>query len=84
MAWIFSTFKNHLTKISLKYNMWQIMWLFNNCKTRFNCKCYMDGQRMNIYMLTVYIIHCPFGDVMLSHDLQLDVISLMQLKIYKL
>jgi len=44
----------------------------------------MDGQRMNIYMLTVYIIHCPFGDVMLSHDLQLDVTSLMQLKLYKL
>jgi hypothetical protein len=33
----------------------------------------MDGQKMNMYMLTVYIIHCPFGDVMLNHDLQLDV-----------
>ncbi len=53
--------------------MWQIMWIFNSCKTRLNCKCYMDGQRMNMYMMIVYIIHCPFGDVILSHDLQLDV-----------
>jgi hypothetical protein len=28
-----------------------------------------DGQRMNMYMLTIYIIHGPFGDVMLSNDL---------------
>jgi hypothetical protein len=28
---------------------------------------------MNMYMMIVYIIHCPFGDVILSHDLQLDV-----------
>jgi hypothetical protein len=28
---------------------------------------------MNMYMLTIYIIHGPFGGVMLSHDLQLDV-----------
>jgi len=28
---------------------------------------------MNIYTLTIYIIHGPFGDVMLSHDLRLDV-----------
>jgi hypothetical protein len=27
---------------------------------------------MNMYMLTIYIIYGPFGDVMLSHDLQLD------------
>jgi hypothetical protein len=29
---------------------------------------YMDGQRMNMYTLTIYIIHDPFGDIMLSHD----------------
>jgi hypothetical protein len=40
-------------------------------KTRFSCKCYTDGQKMNMYML--YIIHGPFGDIMLSHDLWLDV-----------
>jgi len=28
---------------------------------------------MNMYTLIVYIIHGPFGDVMLSHDLQLNV-----------
>jgi len=33
----------------------------------------MDGQKMNMYMLIVYIIHGPFGDVMLNHDLWLDV-----------
>ncbi len=42
-------------------------------KTRFSCKCYTDGYKMNMYTLTIYIIHGPFGDVMLSHDLQLDV-----------
>jgi len=42
-------------------------------KTRPSCKCYMGGQRMNMYTLIVYIIHGPFGDVMLSHDLQLNV-----------
>jgi hypothetical protein len=42
-------------------------------KTNFSCKCYMDGQRMNMYMLIVYIIHGPFGDVMLSYGLWLDV-----------
>jgi len=42
-------------------------------KIWFNCKCDTDGQKMNMYMLTIYIIHgCP-GDVMLSHDLQLNV-----------
>jgi hypothetical protein len=25
-----------------------------------------------MYMLTIYIIYGPFGDVMLSHDLELD------------
>ncbi len=53
--------------------MWQIMWIFNSCRTRFNYKCYTDGQRMNMYMLTMYIIHCSFGDVMLNHDLQVNV-----------
>jgi hypothetical protein len=38
-------------------------------KTSFIWKCYMDGQRMNMYMLIIYIIHGPFGDIMLSHDL---------------
>ncbi len=33
----------------------------------------MDGHRMNMYTLTVYIIYGPFGDIMLSHDLQLNV-----------
>ncbi len=28
---------------------------------------------MNMYTLTVYIIDGPFGDVVLSHDLQLDI-----------
>ncbi len=42
-------------------------------KTRPSCKCYMGGQRMNMYTLTVYIIHGPFGDVMLSYDLRLNV-----------
>jgi hypothetical protein len=42
-------------------------------KTRFSCKRYMGGQRMNTYTLIVLIIHGPFGDVMLSHDLQLNV-----------
>jgi hypothetical protein len=36
---------------------------------KLNCKCYTDGQRMNMYMLTIYIIHGPFGDVTLSNDL---------------
>jgi hypothetical protein len=30
-------------------------------------------QKMTMYMLIVYIIHGAFGDVMLSHDLQLHV-----------
>jgi hypothetical protein len=42
-------------------------------KTRLNCKCYKDSQKMNMYILTIYIIHSPFNDVMLSHDLQLNV-----------
>jgi hypothetical protein len=31
-------------------------------KPIFSYKCYMNGQRMNMYMLTIYIIHGPFGD----------------------
>jgi hypothetical protein len=38
-------------------------------KTNFSYKCYTNGQRMNMYTLIVYIIHGPFGDVMLNHDL---------------
>jgi hypothetical protein len=33
----------------------------------------MDGQRMNMYMLTIYTIHGSFDDIMLSYDLRLDV-----------
>jgi hypothetical protein len=29
----------------------------------------MDGKMMNIYMLTIYIMHGSYGDVMVSHDL---------------
>ncbi len=49
------------------------MWTFDVklvAKTRLSCKCYMSGQRMNMYTLTVYIIHGPFANIMLSHDLQ--------------
>ncbi len=53
--------------------MWQIMCGYLIVAKRFNYKSYTDGQRMNMYMLIVYIIHGPFGDVMLSHDLWLDV-----------
>jgi hypothetical protein len=53
------------------------VWIFNGCKmvakTKPSCKSYMNGQRMNMYMLTIYIIHSPFGEVMLSHYLQLHV-----------
>ncbi len=38
-------------------------------KTRATCNCYVDGQKPNMYMLIVYIIHGPFGDVMLNHNL---------------
>jgi hypothetical protein len=58
--------------------MWQIMCGYLiivkiNAKTRFNYKCYTNGQRMNMYTLTIYIIHNLFGDVMLNHDLWLNV-----------
>jgi hypothetical protein len=46
---------------------------FQHLKTNFSYKCYMDGHRMNIYMLSIYIIHGPFGDIMLNHNLWLDV-----------
>jgi hypothetical protein len=42
-------------------------------KTKPNCKYYMDGQRTNMYMLTIYIIHGSFDDIMLSYDLWIDV-----------
>jgi hypothetical protein len=42
-------------------------------KIRPSYKCYTDGQKMNMYMLTMYIIHGPFGYVMLNHDLWLNV-----------
>jgi hypothetical protein len=56
--------------------MWQIMCGYLIVvkivtKTRFSCKCYMDGQRMNMYTLIIYIIHGSFGDVILGHDLRL-------------
>lgn len=43
-------------------------------KTRPSCKCYMGGQRMNMYTLIVYIIHGWFGDVMLWLDVECDFI----------
>jgi hypothetical protein len=42
-------------------------------KIRPSCKCYMNSQKLNMYMLIVYIIHSAFGDVMLNHNLQLNV-----------
>jgi hypothetical protein len=42
-------------------------------KIRLSYKCYTDGQKMNMYMMTIYIIHGSFGDVMLNHDLWLNV-----------
>jgi hypothetical protein len=58
--------------------MWQIMCGYLIvvkivAKTKPSCKCYMNGQRMNMYMLTIYIIHSPFGEVVLSPYLQLHV-----------
>jgi len=54
--------------------MWQIMCGYLIiAKTRFSCKCYTNGERMNVYTLIIYIMHGPFGDIMLSHDLWLDV-----------
>jgi len=38
-------------------------------KTKPNYKCYMDNQRMNMYMLTIYTIHGSFDDIILSYDL---------------
>ncbi len=57
--------------------MWQIMCGYLIvvkivAKTKFSYKWYMNGQ-MNMYTLIVYIIHGPFGDVALNHDLWLDV-----------
>jgi hypothetical protein len=58
--------------------MWQIMCGYFIVvkivtKIRFSYKCYTNGQSMNMYMLSIYIIHGPFGDIMLTHDLQLDI-----------
>jgi hypothetical protein len=58
--------------------MWQIMFGYLIvikiiAKIKLPCKCYTNGQRMNMYMLTVYIIHGPFGAIMMSHDLRLNV-----------
>jgi hypothetical protein len=57
--------------------MWQIMCRYfivvqivEKIKTY---KCYVNGQRMNMYKLTIYIIHGPFDDVMMNHDLWLNV-----------
>jgi hypothetical protein len=54
------------------------VWIFDGCKNscknkKLNCKCYTNGQSMNMYVLTRYNIHGPFGDIMLSNDLRLDV-----------
>jgi hypothetical protein len=71
MAWIFSTFKiivlnyfnlKHVTKKMCEYlNVAKIV-----AKKSFSCKYYIDGQRMK---LIVYIIHGPFGDVVLNYNL---------------
>jgi hypothetical protein len=58
--------------------MWQIMCKYLIVvkivvKKKNSCKCYMDGRRMNMYTLTIYIIHGPFGDIMRSHYLWLGV-----------
>jgi len=42
-------------------------------KALLNYKWYTNGQRMNMYMLTIYTIHGPYGDIMLNHDLQLNI-----------
>jgi hypothetical protein len=77
MAWIVSTLKS-FNLFFLIQNMWQIMCGYSIVvkivvKTRPSCKCYMNVQRMNMYCLTIYILHSPFGEVMLNHDLQLHV-----------
>jgi len=56
-----SLFWNYLNLKHVTNNVW----VFDNCNY---------GQRMNMYMLTIYIIHGPFGDIMLSHDLWLKVV----------
>jgi hypothetical protein len=38
-----------------------------------SCKFYMDGQRMRVYMLSVYIIHVERDDIILSHHMWLYV-----------
>jgi hypothetical protein len=38
-----------------------------------SCKLYMNSQRMNVYMLIVYIIQVECDDIMLNHHLWLDV-----------
>jgi tryptophan-rich sensory protein len=58
--------------------MWQIMFEYLIvikiiAKIKLTCKCYTNGEKMNMYMLTIYIIHGPFGYVMMSHILQLNV-----------
>jgi hypothetical protein len=54
--------------------MWEIMCGYLIvAKIELSCKCYMDGQKMNMYTLTIFIIHGPFSDVMLNHNLWLDV-----------
>jgi hypothetical protein len=37
-----------------------------------SCKLYMNGQRMKVYMLTIYIIHVECDDIILNHHLQLN------------
>jgi hypothetical protein len=61
-----SLFRNNFNLRHVANNVW----IFDSCKS--SCKCYTNVQMMNMYMLIVYIIHGPFGDIMLSHDLQLN------------
>jgi hypothetical protein len=46
-----------------------------DAKKKKSCKCYMDGQRMNMYTFPIYIIHGPFDNIMLSHDLQCNYVG---------
>jgi len=42
-------------------------------KMGISCKLHMNGQRMRLYMLTIYIIHVQCADIMMSYHLWLEV-----------
>jgi hypothetical protein len=60
-AWIFQhlklLFKNYLNLKHVANNVWIFDGCKNICEKRFSCKCYTDGQNMNMYTLNVYIMH---------------------------